>query len=192
MSLFLLTGCAQEKTVTDRTDNQTASVTDILDNAEKTENETPKTSAPQTTDTLQKEPAEEKLPELKPETDSETSECFAQEDVDVDLTQLSATMVYSEVYNIMMHPEEYVGKRMKMSGMYSPFYDPETDTYYFACIIKDATACCAQGIEFEPTADYRYPEDYPQDGDTICVIGVFDTYTENGETYATLRDAKFL
>ncbi len=109
--------------------------------------------------------------------------------VDVDLTVLSATMVYSEVYNMMVSPDYYKGKIIKMTGQFVPYYDEGTGKYYFACFISDATACCSQGIEFILTDDYSYPEDYPQEGDTICVIGTFDTYMEGEYMYCTLRDA---
>ena len=36
--------------------------------------------------------------------------------VDVDLTALSSTMVYSEVFNMLNTPENYVGKTIKMTG----------------------------------------------------------------------------
>lgn len=116
----------------------------------------------------------------------------SEEGIDVDLTVLSATMVYSEVYNMMVSPEAYMGKTVKMSGQYVPFYDDTTDKYYFACIIKDATACCAQGIEFELTDEYAYPDDYPTEGNEICVVGVFDTYEEGETKYCTLRKAKIV
>jgi uncharacterized membrane protein YcgQ (UPF0703/DUF1980 family) len=110
----------------------------------------------------------------------------------VDLTVLSSTMVYSEVYNMMCYPENYVGKTIKMSGQYSVYHDESTDKYYHACIIMDATACCSQGIEFELTDDYKYPDDYPELCDQICVIGTFETYQEGEGTYCTLRNAKRL
>ncbi len=60
---------------------------------------------------------------------------------------------------------------------------------YFACIIQDATACCAQGMEFVLTEDYHYPEDYPQEGQEIAVVGVYDTYMEGDYKFCTLRNA---
>ncbi len=109
--------------------------------------------------------------------------------VDVDLTVLSSTMVYSEVYNMMVSPDNYKGKTVKMKGQYVPYYDENTGKHYFDCFISDATACCSQGIEFILTDEYSYPEDYPQEGDTICVVGTFDTYMEGESMYCTLRDA---
>ena len=108
----------------------------------------------------------------------------------VDLTALSSTMVYSEVYNMMYYPENYVGKTVKMSGVYAVYHDESTDKCYHACIISDATACCSQGIEFELTDDYTYPDNYPEEGGQICVEGVFDTYQEGEYTYCTLRNSR--
>lgn len=112
--------------------------------------------------------------------------------VDVDLTALSSTMVYAEVYNMMVSPENYVGKTVKMSGQFVPYYDEGTGNYYFACFISDATACCSQGIEFVLAGEASYPEDYPSEGETICVIGTFDTYMEGESMYCTLRNASLV
>ncbi len=115
-----------------------------------------------------------------------------EEGIDVDLTKLSATMVYSEVYNMMVYPETYVGKTVKMNGMFNYLYDEVKDIYYFSCVIMDATACCAQGLEFVTTEDFKYPDDYPEFGGDITVIGVFDIYMEGNSMYCTLRNAKIL
>ncbi len=108
--------------------------------------------------------------------------------IDVDLTALSATMVYSEVFNMMYYPENYVGKTVKMEGLYDHYHDDASGNDYYSCIIQDATACCAQGIEFQLT-DGKYPEDTVND---VTVEGVFQTYEENGAKYCTLVDAKLL
>ncbi len=112
--------------------------------------------------------------------------------IDIDLTMLSSTMVYSEVYNMMMTPDDYLGKTVKMNGSFSVYHDEAADVYYFACIIADATACCSQGIEFVLAGDYSYPEDYPELGEEITVTGVFDTYIEGEYQYCTLRNASML
>ncbi|MBE5970212.1 MAG: hypothetical protein E7242_08265 [Lachnospiraceae bacterium] len=107
------------------------------------------------------------------------------EGVDVDLTVMSSTMVYSEVLNMMTTPEDYIGKVIKMEGIYATYHDDASGNNYYACIIQDATACCAQGIEFI-LSDGNYPEDT---GQILSVVGTFDTYEENGVKYCTLRDA---
>ena len=101
-------------------------------------------------------------------------------------------MVYSEVYNMMASPEQYIGKTVKMDGLFAYYHDEASGNNYFACIIQGATACCAQGIEFVLTEDYTFPGDYPEVDAEICVVGMFDTYEENGYTYCTLREASLL
>ena len=112
--------------------------------------------------------------------------------IDVDLTQLSSTMVYSEVSNMTMAPGDYIGKTVLMNGTCATFEDIATGQVYYACVIADATACCAQGIEFELTDDYAYPDDYPAVEEEIIVTGVFDTYQEGAYTYFTLRNARLI
>ena len=125
----------------------------------------------------------------EPEAIDESQVLSSTEGIDVDLTILSSTMVYSEVYNMMIMPEDYMGKTIKMNGMFSYMTDETTGNEYYACIIMDATACCSQGIEFELAGDYTYPDDYPEIGGDITVTGTFDVYEEDGYKYCTLRNA---
>ncbi len=106
-------------------------------------------------------------------------------DVDVDLTMLSSTMVFSEVYNIMVLPQDYMGKTIRMRGITAIYTDSGTGQKYYSCIVQDATACCAQGIEFHLTDESQYPAE----GEEVTVRGTFDTYGENGYQYAVLSNA---
>lgn len=112
--------------------------------------------------------------------------------IDVDLTKLSSTMVYSEVYNMMVSPDNYTGKTVKMKGQFAYYEDPETKAQYFACIIADATACCSQGLEFVLTGEHTYPDDYPELGSEITVTGTFELYEEGGFQYCRLADAEIV
>lgn len=120
----------------------------------------------------------------------ETSE--GSDDVDVDLTAISGILVYSEVYNMMSTPENYMGKKIKMEGIYTIYFNDSYSVRYDACIVQDATACCATGIEFELSDELKFPDDYPEEGDIITVEGIFDTYDEGSYTYCTLRNASLL
>lgn len=114
----------------------------------------------------------------------------SESEYDVDLTMLSSTMVYSEVYNMMTVPSNYLGKSVKMNGTFSVYHDESTGKYYYACLISDATACCSQGIEFVLDGDYEYPSDYPAEGTEITVSGIFNTYMEGEYQYCQLINAK--
>lgn len=103
--------------------------------------------------------------------------------VDVDLTKLSSTMVFSEVYNMMVSPEQYMGKTVKADGIFQVYQDPDTKKNYYAVVIADATACCQQGLEFIWNGDHAYPEDYPEEESEIEITGVFQSYQEGSSTY---------
>jgi hypothetical protein len=106
----------------------------------------------------------------------------------LDLTALSSIMVYSEVNNIMVNPEEYIGKTIKISGPYNASFWEETGIYYHYVIISDATACCQSGLEFIwDDNSHIYPKDYPENDTEIEVEGVFSTYEELGVTYYYLK-----
>lgn len=111
-------------------------------------------------------------------------------DIDIDLTQLSSTFVYSEVYDMMVKPENYIGKTIRMTGAFNVYEDEETGKIYYSCIISDATACCQQGIEFELKGKHKYPDDYPKQDEEITVTGEFEMYKEEGVDYCSLKNAK--
>ena len=118
-------------------------------------------------------------------------EAFATDsEYDVDLTQLNSSMVYAQVYDMINQPDTYKGKTVKAKGTFSYFKDDATGKEYFAVLIKDATACCAQGIEFVLDGDYTYPQDYPALDAEITVTGDFDYYKEGSNTYVQLLNAK--
>ncbi len=122
-----------------------------------------------------------------PQDEKNTAVAVNSEKADIDLTQLSSTMVYSEVYNMMTAPENYIGKKVKMSGQFAVYQQT-----YFACVIADATACCQQGLEFILGENKKYPDDYPAADSTITVVGEFQTYYEGEKMYCHLVNAKLL
>ena len=126
-------------------------------------------------------------------TEDEPEKSLDPEPIDVDLTQLSSTIVYSEVYAMATEPEQYFGKTVKMEGLFAT--QEYNGARLYACIVQDATACCAQGLEFEMEEELVYPDDYPEPGAEITVVGTFDSYKEeaggNTYLYLVLRNARF-
>ena len=118
--------------------------------------------------------------------------------VDVDLTVLSGIMVYSEVNSIISFPDNYIGKTVKMQGQFTIYQATDEngafipDKRFFACMIADATACCAQGLEFSLAGKPAYPDDYPELGAEITVVGTFEGYDEDGCRYYRLGNAAFV
>ncbi len=138
----------------------------------------------------QETPDEQQTPEEPEQTQTSA------DGVEVDLTVLSSTMVYSEVYNMLYNdPAHYLGKTVKARGGFS-IYQLVTDGVLqpdpvaYACIIADAAACCAEGMEFVLKDNLAYPDDYPEPGAEITVVGEFQAYEENGMTGYHLINAR--
>ena len=114
--------------------------------------------------------------------------------VDVDLTTLSSTMVYAEVFNMMMSPDDYIGKTIRMTGIFTVYQDPETKQIYCGVIVEDATACCAQGFDLVMPEERSYPQGYPAPESEITVVGIFQadrTLEEHGIIFLRLEDVIF-
>ncbi len=181
-----------EKTVTEKETTEKETTEKETEEKKTTE----KTTAEKTTEAATEKAVKEEI------TEEETTEEPASEDVtstqeaggsddgerpaiELDLSAMSGTMVYSEVSNICAYPDDYRGKVIQMRGLYNFYHDDATGNDYYACIIQDATACCASGIEFVPDGF----ENEITPGEEITVAGTFDTYKEGNFTYPTLRNA---
>ena len=179
MLVTLLAGCGDDSSDRKNGGSQSPTVSDVLEEGmEEADSE----------DTQERQSGvTEGAPE--PEEIGDDVALSTTEGIDIDLTQLSSTMVYSEVFNIVSDPESFVGKVIKMQGSFTMYHDEATDKYYYGCIIQDATACCSQGLEFVPLNATVYPDDFPEEMSTITVTGTFSIYEEGEYKYMTLKDA---
>lgn len=97
-----------------------------------------------------------------------------QKDIDYDLTEMNSDMIYATVFMVVQDPESYAGKTFKIYGNSYTFPTTEGKSMTHYCLIKDALACCAQGLEFISS---NSDENYPDDGDEIVVTGTLESYT---------------
>ena len=110
-------------------------------------------------------------------------------DIDLDLTELNPTMLYSELFEITGSPENYKDMTIRVNGIFD--YNDNNGTDQFAVFIKDATACCASGLLFRTAEELNYPDDYPAIGTPITVTGRFNYYKDGIYVYCELTDATF-
>lgn len=170
------------------------------DSQKDTENKTPSSNAEMSAPEAEIIPTPDEQGTPKEQTPEESEQPQASADgVDVDLTALSSTMVYSEVYNMLyFYPEDYYGKTVKMTGLFNVYQSVDENGVVldmpvaYACIISDATARRAEGMEFVLEGDYIYPDDYPELGAEITVIGEFQSYAENGIAWYHLVNARMV
>ena len=110
--------------------------------------------------------------------------------VDLDLSVMSSTIVYAEMYNIQFDPGQYLGKVIRLRGLYSYYREPSTGVSYYACVVPDATACCMQGMEFVPAVEPEDPDHFLEDSADITVTGRLEIYVEEGTSYLHLVEAE--
>ena len=181
ISILLLGGCSDEKGTSSKMGKENNVENIINEQIRKTEEEEQAEGNPDSY-------IDDTIPEHAIDIDTEELDSLINEnastDVDYDLTNMNRDMVYAVVYNMMMSPDSYIGKTFRMEGLYYAGYYEPTELYYHYCVIEDALACCAQGIEFVWGDGSRlYPDEYPQDNTTILVEGTFETYRDEGEPY---------
>ena len=112
--------------------------------------------------------------------------------VDLDLSVMSSTIVYAEMYNIQFDPGQYLGKVIRLRGLYSYYREPSTGVSYYACVVPDATACCMQGMEFGPAIEPEDPDHFLEDSADITVTGRLEIYVEEGTSYLHLVEAEVI
>ena len=111
--------------------------------------------------------------------------------VDIDLSTMSATAIYSEVSNMMTDPKKYVGKTIKVKGYYTVSIDPGTGERYTYCLIPDATECCQQGLLFKLKKGEA--SKLPAEDKKFVISGKFTLKTlpeDKNATYVELENAK--
>lgn len=128
-----------------------------------------------------------------PSTPSSTGPYQTEGVVDVDLTEMSVTMVYANLYMMVTMPEEYLGKNIKMTGEFDVYESPDGEVY-FAVAVTDEEACCRQGFAIEFLDDSSYPNKFPAANSEITVVGRFEAmqHPDWSMTYYNLVDAYFV
>lgn len=111
--------------------------------------------------------------------------------VDIDLAKMSGTMVYAQVYQMVMNPHKFIGKQIRMKGIFSSYFDDESKRRFYGCVIQDALACCSQGLAFELSKPRKYPKEYPAEGAEITIEGTFDyEKEEDGVSFPIIKNAE--
>lgn len=109
-------------------------------------------------------------------------------DVELDLSKMKADLAYAFIFQIIVEPEKYEGKTIRMTGTFEIFYDNEPYGRHDYCIITDVLACCAQGLEFESAKVSGV-----EPGQKITVSGTLklrDAVSPDGMEYKTMRIAE--
>lgn len=195
MAAFSLTGCSTadtSQTLPERLNEiwqsqQSQAETGVTQQSQIEEIQTQ--DAPQEGTIAQPVPPQQEATSQTQTSQTQTSQQTTATEFDYDLTQMSSTIVYSQITDMTMVPEEYAGKTIKMEGRFEIYGDPDKEDPYLGCIVNDATACCSVGLRFVLTDDYT-SADFPLNGSDIIITGVFETYEYQGCTFGEVQNAQ--
>ena len=108
--------------------------------------------------------------------------------VDIDLEGLNKNMITAQMTAITQDPSSYLGKTIRVTGVYDQTYYEQLDKYYNWVLGYDETGCCAAwGIEF-------YGDEVPETIGSmtpISMVGTISTYDEEGIAYTYIDVSHF-
>ena len=101
--------------------------------------------------------------------------------IDYDLSKMNYNMLSAITFEMLVEPQKYVNKSVKISGQfYTELYE---GIRYYSVIVWDATLCCPAGMDFIPPQGYEFPGDFPEVEKTITVTGTMLENKDTGELY---------
>lgn len=100
--------------------------------------------------------------------------------VDFDFTSMNSTMKVTYTYRLAANPKEFVGKTLRLSGMFLARVDKQDGKRYFGCLMGDpgGCSCCAPGgvLEFVPQSSYVWLTNFPPVESRITVMGRLEMF----------------
>jgi hypothetical protein len=98
----------------------------------------------------------------------------------VDLTALGSVMRFAEITNINNNPDDYLGRVIRVGGLYVNFFDQEANQYYHFVIIMDEGGCCTQGFQFRVAKGASSPESFIEEMTEIEIVGIYQSCDQRG------------
>ena len=104
--------------------------------------------------------------------------------VDFNLTKYSTTMAHSTVVDMYENSDNYVGKTIKIKGLYDPFFVEELGRELHYIEVEGYDGCCPQYLEFKWDNENDFSADINnlKEKDRMVMIGVFGLYDEGDYT----------
>lgn len=164
LSASLFTACSKKDAATDTQTTSAANVT-VPAATEKTE---PEILPDKKADELKKEKAGK---------------------ADIDLCSENRDNDYNSFLKLLINPEDFDGKTVKLHGTFS--INKNGGKNYYICSPSTKSGSASQGMEFTLSKDYKYPDDFPAPGEEITIFGKFEFYEEYHKSYCRIKDAVF-
>ncbi len=104
-----------------------------------------------------------------------------------DILYIQEKMFVTQVNDIYINPEEYLGKTLRFQGIFGSYLDPDTQQVYYS-VIRYGPGCC--GIDGYVGFEVLWSEEdkaYAQENDWVEVWGVLEEYEEKGAIFMRIR-----
>jgi uncharacterized membrane protein YcgQ (UPF0703/DUF1980 family) len=98
-------------------------------------------------------------------------------------------MFIAQVNDVYLNQEDYIGKTIKLEGLFKAEQSTESDkTYCF--VLRYGPGCCGSdgnaGFEVAWNKEETATKSYPQEDDWVEAVGILQTYEEDGYPYLDL------
>ena len=109
--------------------------------------------------------------------------------VDYDLSNMNYNMLSSVTFDMLIDPDKYKDKTVKMTGQfYSEIYEEQR---YYTIIVWDATQCCPAGMDFIPPENMMFPESFLEEESQITVTGILRENPDDGNVLFYANTVEF-
>lgn len=126
----------------------------------------------------------EQPPVTAPQTTPAPADDTPQPTESPDVVEITETLFVSQLNNIYLNPDEYIGETMKYEGMFAQYHSDETDMTYYL-VYRKSPGCC--GTDGQAGFEVIWPEGshktYPAENDWCEVVGTLASYDEDGQRY---------
>jgi uncharacterized membrane protein YcgQ (UPF0703/DUF1980 family) len=105
---------------------------------------------------------------------------------DKPLLEIKEKLFIAQTNDIYLNPDEYMGRRIKLQGMFkTDYYTGSAEPYCF--VLRYGPGCCG----YDGTAGFEVKWDgngpaFPDEDDWVEAVGVLDSYYEDGYPYIYL------
>lgn len=98
-----------------------------------------------------------------------------------DVIEIKERVFVSLINDIYLNAEDYVGKKIRLQGVFEKIRDEDTKAYFYS-ITRQGPGCC--GSDLNPGFEVIWDKKYPRHGSWVDATGVLEIYDKG---YVRLR-----
>lgn len=100
------------------------------------------------------------------------------------VVEITENLFVSQLNDVYLNQEDYIGKEIKYEGMFMQYHWDETNMTYYS-VYRNSPGCC--GADGQAGFEVVWPEGsdkaYPKENEWCEVVGTLAAYDEDGQSY---------